>query len=134
MNPALTSHKTVNWPTPKAVYDELNAEFCFDYDPCPLLGRVGPLFGADGLHDSWAGKRVFCNPPFGPGIPKFMAKAHEAHLAVFLVPARVDTKWFHEIALPFAREIRFIKGRLKSDGRTVPWPFPCMIVIFGAQR
>ena len=133
MNPALTSHKTVNWPTPKALYAELDAEFRFDYDPCPLLGRVGPLFGADGLHDSWEGKRVFCNPPFGPGIPKFMAKAREALLAVFLVPARVDTKWFHEIALPFAREIRFIKGRLKFDGAENPAPFPCMLVIFGVE-
>ena len=132
MNPALTSHRTVNWPTPKALYEELDREFRFDYDPCPLYGNTGPLFGRDGLYESWAGRRVFCNPPFGPGIPKFMAKACEAEIAVFLVPARVDTRWFHDIALPLAREIRFIRGRLKFGGAKDPAPFSCMLVIFGA--
>jgi hypothetical protein len=130
MIPVLVSHKTVNWPTPKKLYGELDAEFHFDYDPCPLRGRVGPLFGADGLYDSWAGRRVFCNPPFGPGIPKFIAKAREADLAVFLVPARTDTRWFHDIVLPHAKEIRFIRGRLKSDGEINSWPCPAMVLIF----
>src|ERR1700676_926027 len=95
----MLSHKTVNWPTPKKLFDELNSEFCFNYDPCPLNGKVGPLFGADSLYDSWAGKRVFCNPPHGPNISKFMAKAQEADVAVFLVPSRTDTRWFHDYAL-----------------------------------
>lgn len=30
-----------NWATPKEFYDALNAEFNFDYDPCPLNGRGG---------------------------------------------------------------------------------------------
>lgn len=25
-----------NWATPKEFYDKLNAEFAFDFDPCPL--------------------------------------------------------------------------------------------------
>ena len=55
-------------------------------------------------------------------------------MAVFLVPARTDTKWFHEICLPFATEIRFIKGRLRfGDGKN-PAPFPSMIVVFESSR
>ena len=101
--PTLVSHKGgVDHPTPAKFYAELDAEFHFDYDPCPLNGNVGPLFGPDGLHDSWEGRRVYCNPPYGKGIPKFLAKAHEAYLAVFLVPVRTDTKWFHDIVLPHA--------------------------------
>jgi hypothetical protein len=129
MNPALSSHRTVNWPTPKKLFTELNNEFHFDFDPCPLNGKVGPLFGFDGLHESWKGRRVFVNPPYGPRIGDFMAKAVEADLAVFLVPARTDTRWFHQFALK-ASEIRFIRGRIKFEGATHNAPFPSMIVIF----
>ena len=125
----MASHASWEWPTPKAFYDALNAEFHFDFDPCPLGGEVD---GRSTLFQSWKGKRVFCNPPYGPEIPKFIVRGPEADLAVFLVPARTDTRWFHEICLPMATEIRFIKGRLRNEGKpnSNPWPFPCMVVIF----
>lgn len=53
-----------------------------------------------------------------------------ADLAVFLLPARTDTRWFHEIVLPLAKEIRFIKGRLKFSGAKWNAPFPSMLVVF----
>ena len=124
----MSSHASWEWPTPQRFYDELNAEFNFNFDPCPLGGGMD---GRSTLFSDWKGKRVFCNPPYGPEIPKFLARANEAELAVFLIPARTDTKWFHDICLPKAREIRFIKGRLRfGDGKN-PAPFPSMIVIFG---
>ena len=119
--------QTVEWPTPKAVYDELDREFDFDFDPCPLGGDSD---GLATLFTSWRGKRVFCNPPYGPGIADWLKRAEDAVLAVFLIPARTDTKWFHEIVLPRAREIRFIKGRLKFGDATNSAPFPSMLVIF----
>ena len=128
----MSSHKSWEWPTPKDFYDQLNAEFGFNFDPCPLGGSGD---GRSTLFCDWRGKRVFCNPPYGPEIRKFLERAQEAELAVFLVPARTDTKWFHEIVLPHAKEIRFIKGRLrnnKAEGmpNSNPWPFPSMIVVF----
>jgi|SRR5208282_327800 len=123
----MTSHASWEWPTPKRFYEELDREFHFDFDPCPLNGNSD---GRSTLFVSWAGKRVFCNPPYGPEIPKFLARAVEARIAVFLMPARTDTRWFHEICLPFAKEIRFIKGRLRFGESKNPCPFPCMIVIF----
>lgn len=130
-SPVFSGRATTNWSTPKAFYDALNAEFHFNYDPCPLHGRVGPLFGEDGLCESWVGRRVFCNPPYGAKrITMFMTRAHRAELAVYLVPARTDVSWFHEYALK-AREIRFIRGRLKfGDAKDVA-PFASMLVIFG---
>ena len=45
-----------------------------------------------------------------------------------LLPARTDTKWFHEF-IYHKHEIRFIKGRLKfNDGKNNA-PFPSMLVI-----
>ncbi len=49
---------------------------------------------------------------------------------VFLIPARTDTKWFHAYVLPYASEIRFIKGRLRFGDAQNSAPFPSMIVVF----
>lgn len=47
-----------------------------------------------------------------------------------LIPARTDTKYFHEFIYHQAKEIRFIKGRLKFGSAKNSAPFPSMIVIF----
>lgn len=119
------------WSTPADVYAALNNEFSFDFDPCPLGGDVD---GTATLFVRWGGKRVFCNPPYGPGIRPFLERGHEADVAVFLIPARTDTKWFHEIVLPQAKEIRFVKGRLKFGGSANSAPFPSMIVVFEKDK
>jgi hypothetical protein len=119
--------QSVEWPTPKAVYDALNAEFSFDFDPCPIDGVTD---GLSPLFTPWDGRRVFCNPPYGRGIDKWLERAPEALLAVYLLPARPDTRWFHQLILPRAAEIRFIKGRLKFGDATNAAPFPSMIVIY----
>ena len=62
-NRSMFKSQTVEWPTPLAVYEALNKEFSFNFDPCPLGGEddgLAPLFV------SWANKRVFCNPPIWP--------------------------------------------------------------------
>jgi len=126
----LFSSKSTEHPTPTDLYAELDREFSFNFDPCPLGGDTD---GRATLFCSWRGKRVFCNPPYGPELPKFLQRAHEAELAVFLIPARTDTRWFHEIVLPGAREIRFIRGRLKFGNAKWCAPFPSMIVIFRSE-
>jgi hypothetical protein len=127
LSATLFKSESVEWPTPKAVYDQLNAEFEFNYDPCPLGGIVD---GLSTLFSNWYGKRVFCNPPYGPKLRGFLERATEADLAVFLVPARTDTKWFHELVLGKAKEIRFVKGRLKFGDAVNGAPFPSMILVF----
>jgi DNA N-6-adenine-methyltransferase (Dam) len=123
----LFSSQSWEWPTPREFYRELDREFGFDFDPCPIGGTEdarSPLFV------SWSGKRVFCNPPYGPEIPKFLVRAPEAKLAVFLLPARTDTRWFHELVLPRASEIRFIRGRLRFGEAKHTAPFPSMVVVY----
>lgn len=115
------------WATPKHVYEALDAEFRFNYDPCPLDGCID---AKSSLFSEWRGKRVFCNPPYGPEIPRFLARAEEAELAVFLIPARTDTRWFHDMVLTKAKEIRFLRGRLKFGDAKNSAPFPSMLVIY----
>jgi site-specific DNA-methyltransferase (adenine-specific) len=107
-----------------------------DFDPCPLANpsEVGmPLFGTDALAKPWRDKRVFCNPPYGPGIDYWLAKAREATIAVFLVPSRTDTRWWHRYAMR-ADEIRFLRGRLKFGGAKNSAPFPSVVLVFRNER
>ncbi len=129
INRALFSSASDRWATPKAVYAALDREFRFDFDPCPLDGNI------DGLsltHSDWRGKRVFCNPPYGPGIGKWLERGAAAKCAVFLIPARTDTRWFHDIVLPKSKDIRFLRGRLRFGDAKKDAPFPSMVVVFGA--
>lgn len=126
------SSQSVDWATPKKVYEDLDVEFQFNYDPCPLGG--GEVNGLAPLFSVWSGKRVYCNPPYGRGMAQWLERGLEAEIAVFLIPARTDTKWFHEIVLPFADEIRFIKGRLKFGDAIHNAPFPSMVVIFRSGK
>ncbi len=127
MNRVVFKSATDRWATPAAVYDALNAEFRFNFDPCPLDGKddgLSPLFCP------WQGRRVFCNPPYGPRLGDWVKRGPEAEVAVFLIPARTDTRWFHQYVLPFASEIRFLRGRLKFGDAKNSAPFPSMVVVF----
>lgn len=121
------SSATDRWSTPETVYSTLDREFNFDFDPCPLDGTSN---GLATLFTEWKGKRAFCNPPYGPGISDWLKRGLEADVAVFLIPARTDTRWFHDIVLPKATEIRFIRGRLKFGDAVNSAPFPSMVAIF----
>lgn len=124
----LFSSATADHPTPPAFYAKLDAEFHFTLDPCPL-GGVDRIMEQDGLARSWAGERVYCNPPYGNEISRWLAKATEAEVAVYLIPSRTDTRWWHEYVLK-ADEIRFVKGRLKFGGAKFNAPFPSVVVVF----
>lgn len=126
MRRVLFSSASDRWATPPDLYEALKREFRFDFDPCPLDGTQ------DGLSPfiEWKGRRVYCNPPYGPGLGNWLRRGLEADLAVFLIPARTDTRWFHDLVLPNAKEIRFVKGRLRFGGSVKDAPFPSMIVVF----
>ncbi len=126
MNKVVFSSASNHWSTPKDVYDALNLEFNFDFDPCPLK----PNF--DGLSVNW-GERNFINPPYSRKYQKlWIKKAYEeskkGKLCVLLIPSRTDTKVWHEYCMK--GEIRFIKGRLKFGNAKSGAPFPSAIVIF----
>jgi site-specific DNA-methyltransferase (adenine-specific) len=135
----LFSSASGEWATPQDLFDKLNEEFHFTLDPCADESnhKCEKYFTKeqDGLKQDWSDERVFCNPPYGRGIGDWVRKcftetyAGKCKLAVMLLHARTDTRWFHDMILHRA-EIRFIKGRLKFGGSNNNAPFPSMIVIF----
>lgn len=120
--------QSVDWATPAWLYDELNAEFQFNDDPCPLYG----VTNQDGLSRPW-GTSTYCNPPYGRTIGLWTRKAREeaegGKTVVLLVPSRTDTRWWHEDIMT-ADEIRFVKGRLKFGGAKQGAPFPSALAIW----
>ena len=137
----LFSHKSDEWATPKALFDELNNEFDFTLDPCATdenhLCDKYYTMQDDGLKHEWKGERVFCNPPYSE-ISKWCEKAFyesksEETLIVMLIPSRTDTKYFHDYIYN-RTEIRFVKGRLKFGGGNSSAPFPSMIVIWRGAK
>lgn len=113
------SSKTDMWATPQNFFDKLNEEFGFTTDVCaiPENAKCKRFFSpdVDGLKQEWTGV-VWCNPPYGKEIGKWVKKAHDSICTtVALLPARTDTRWFHDYILGKA-EIRFIRGRLKFGG------------------
>lgn len=136
----LTSNSN-EWATPQKFYEELDAEFHFDLDPCatPENAKCKRFFTIedDGLKQNWGGARVFCNPPYGREIGKWVEKCYEESLkgalCVMLIPARTDTIYFHRFIYHKA-EIRFIRGRLHFNESKQGAPFPSMVVIFNGKQ
>lgn len=133
---AVKSSATDEWATPQATFDALHAEFGFNLDVCatPENTKCVRFFTkeTDGLAQDWSGSVCWMNPPYGRGIAAWMEKAVQAWkngaTVVCLVPARTDTRWWHDYAMQ--GEIRFIRGRLKFGSATENAPFPSAVVVF----
>lgn len=156
-NPAIAkvmfSSASDDWATPQSFYDELDAEFGFTVDACSsTANHKAPRFFAldhpdpdrrDGLAGDWAadalthGGAVWLNPVYGRTIGAWMAKAAATARAgvtvVCLVPARTDTRWFHDHVLAEGAEVRFVRGRLKFGTATTGAPFASLVVIYRGQ-
>ncbi len=135
------SHKSVEWETPDWLFEKLDNEFHFTLDVCATDDNYKCeryyTTEDDGLAQDWGKETCFCNPPFGRGtlrdwLRKAIDSARKGATVVCLIPARTDTRFFHEFVMS-AAEVRFVKGRIKFelDGKALaPAPFPSAIVVF----
>lgn len=126
MNRVVFKSMSDEWRTPASVYNALNTEFGFRFDPCPIDNQ--------GFWDSLAIPwefPAFCNPPYsdiGAWVKKAWGESARGTV-VLLIPSRTDTRWWHDYVMK-AKEIRFIKGRLKFGDAKNSAPFPSCIVVF----
>jgi site-specific DNA-methyltransferase (adenine-specific) len=133
--------KTEDWATPGWLFRRLHREFDFTIDvaaaahntKCPRYYTIEQ----NGLEQSWAGERVWANPPWDhKNLTAFTTKAvreKDDHgvLSVFLVPVKSDQGWFHRNVIP--HEVRLIEGRIEfipvaGDASNAPLP-ACIVVI-----
>lgn len=135
MTTAMTGSVTNEWPTPWPLFRMLDEEFRFTLDPCATdeSAKCGKYFTIrdDGLSKDWRGERVFMNPPYGQEIGGWVKKAAGggADIVVALLPARTDTRWFHDWVYGKA-ELRFLRGRVRFEGGKSCAPFPSVIAIY----
>lgn len=137
LSKALFSNNSDEWSTPQGLFDELDSEFHFDLDVCATdenhKCEQYYTIKDDGLKMEWGGHRAFCNPPYSQ-IGKWVEKAfreskNDNTVIVLIIPARTDTKYFHNYIWNRS-EIRFIRGRLRFGDSNNNAPFPSMVVIF----
>lgn len=99
-----------DWATPPDLYNKLNDIYNFDFDPCPYQSTF------NGLTIEW-GKSNFVNPPYSRKlkeafVKKALAESKKGKVCVLLLPVSTSTNLFHDIILPNAKKIEFIKGRV----------------------
>jgi len=131
-----------HWATPNWLYKQLDEEFHFNFDPCPLHHDMSKW---NGLKVEW-GTSTFCNPPYDRiNKPRFIEKAYlewqKGKTIVMLLPASTSTIHFHKYIYKQA-EIRFLQGRIKFAGRRTNGEYTTtgspkhdsMIVVFRAAE
>lgn len=130
------SSKSDIWATPQDFFNNLNAEFNFTLDPCalPTNAKCSKFYTPeqDGLKQDWSNETVFCNPPYSDiknWVEKAYNEAKRGAKVVMLIPARTDTRYFHDFIYG-QHEIRFVRGRLKFGDQKNSAPFPSMVVVF----
>lgn len=109
------AHKSVEWYTPKWVFDELGIGF--DLDPCSphdfesfVPARRKLTVFDDGLSSPWSG-RVWLNPPYGRSTGQWMQRMCAHRNGIALVFSRTDASWFQQ-ALLTADAVLFMQGRM----------------------
>lgn len=145
MNKGLFTSNTQDWETPQWLFDKLDKHFKFSLDVCATADNtkckvyIDPRC-ANGLAVNWDDidfgihKNIWCNPPYN-NITQWVKKCYEESqkgcTIVMLIPARTDTKIWHEYVSK--GRVTLLKGRLKFSNSKNSAPFPSCSVVFGKQ-
>lgn len=126
-----------SYETPDELFDKVNQEFKFTRDVCASLSnRKCEQFWSEEnscLDKEWDGIN-WMNPPY-KDMKKFIKKKKKAFeqrhnaVTVCLIPARTNTKWWHEFCMN--GEVYFICGRPKFKGCIHGLPQPLALVVSG---
>lgn len=142
-----------NLGTDPVLFARLNERFRFTLDVCatPENAKCERFYTIenDGLLQSWAGERVWCNPPYsniGSWVDK--ARGSLAELIVMLLPAnRTEQVWWQQHVEPFRDRAgswlvteflpgrpRFVLPGAESIGPNERPPFGCVLLIWSWSR
>jgi site-specific DNA-methyltransferase (adenine-specific) len=128
-----------DWQTPDSLFDDLDNEFGFSIDVassdenCKCENHF--TMENSGLDKQWIGT-CFMNPPYNEmydWIRKAYTESQHGATVVALIPARTDTRYFHDFCMK-AEELRFIRGRLKFSNCDNSAPFPSVLVVFNQDN
>lgn len=134
--------QTGDWKTPQEFFDVLNKEFNFTLDPCATdeCRKCDNYYTLEknGLLQDWSGHTVFMNPPYGPETARWVEKAYEESkkgtTVVCIIADSTEATYWHDIIIPKAKEIRFIRGKLEFEGVSEDAPAVHAVVVFGKKE
>ena len=137
---------TDDWRTPPQFFAAFRSRFDLDLDAAASeANAMLPRYWTqadDALSKRWAehSHAIWCNPPYGRGMDRWLAKAVEAAedgaTVCVLTFARSDTAWWHDYAMQ-AVAWYLVRGRLsfaKPDGTSGPAPAPSVVLLFAGKR
>ena len=132
----------MDWETPQWLYKILDDKFHFTLDPCSsdLNHKCEKYYTEkeNGLLQNWDNDVTFVNCPYGNDIKNWVKKASESKgVVVMLIPARTDTRYWHDYIFNKASEVWFLKGRIKFETDRIPLnsaPFPSAIIIYNQDQ
>lgn len=135
---SMVSSKSNEWATPQKLFDDLDREFQFTLDVAatPENAKCDKYYTQEdnGLIRDWSDSVCWMNPPYGGHTGKWIKKAYEESqkgaTIVCLIVSSTDRSYWHEYIFPYAKQIRFIRGRLKFGEAKSTAPFASAIFIF----
>lgn len=138
-----------DWETPDDLFSLYDGNFHFVLDAAANADnhKCDRWYGPDGVHSdalavNWPLEEgnIWLNPPYSRGLQsQFVERAlsqcylqgdRSNHHVVCLLPARTDTKLFHDVILASGAKVEFLRGRIKFKGGSSCAPFPSMICVF----
>lgn len=144
----MTSDKQ-DWETPQELFDNLNNEFDFELDAfaSDKNAKCKHFFTErdDSFQQDWTKyKSIFINPPYTSKVQDEVLKkindtisSNWRGVIVLLIPARTDTKRWHDYIFNKADDIRFIKGRLRFEVDGIPRgssTFPSAVIVYDIRN
>jgi phage N-6-adenine-methyltransferase len=116
--------------TPRELFDPLHKEFRFTLDAAAsaenaLLDHFYDI-ESNGLEQSWAGERVWCNPPYSncaawakKAWSEMYGSAPPEAIVMLLPASRTEQGWWQDYIEPYRQwgrvEVRPLRGRLRFD-------------------
>lgn len=133
--------------TPQAYWDNINKHARFTLDAAAVAENTKTeKFCRDGLSESWAGERVWCNPPYSqirPWVEKAWAEHCGSEIIAMLLPNnRTEQGWWQDLVEPYrdnggVLSTRFYRGRMRfgRPGWNKPRkgdrpPFGCVLLVW----
>jgi DNA N-6-adenine-methyltransferase (Dam) len=121
--------RTQDTTTPVTLFTELHNEYGFTLDGAAVPeNALLPRYSTIEHPCRWIGEKVFCNPPWSD-IPPFIELAALADMAVLLVPARTNARWFHR-ALELGAKVRCFLGKPRFGNAKWNSPVDCVLLVF----
>lgn len=133
----------------RSIEDRFGAAFTLDVAAASHNAKAPRYFtrADDGLAQSWAGERVWCNPPYSNlfgWVSKAWSEWPTTRGIVMLLPAnRPEQKWWQELVEPRRDKpgspltVEFLPGRMRFERRDVTIgpkgdrpPFGCVLLIW----